>query len=185
MRTANINGRSFILPGSNSIVQLNGANLRPNVLTGNGSAHLANMVLPVNTAISNVAQASNMANMNRHQLVNGAATPNLRQVSTNGAAIPNIRQLPNGTYINANVFANNGNFGTNLTQMRPQNLMRIPNSALLGGNQILTNGTSMYDLMLPSQSPRQNNVSPASVTTSNGGNNSVGTPSPQPQTEQR
>jgi hypothetical protein len=158
---------------------LNGTNLRPNVLTGNGSAHLANMVLPVNTAINNVAQAS--ANLNRHQLVNGAATPNLRQVSTNGAAIPNLRQLPNGAYINANILANNGNFGTNLTQMRPQQaMMRIPNALL--GNQILANGTNVYDLM---QSPRQNNVSPASVSTSNGGNNPVGTPSPQPQTEQR
>ena len=164
------------MPGTNNMV-LNGANLRPNVLTGNGSAHLANMVLPVNTAISNVAQASN-----RHQLVNGAATPNLRQVSTNGAAIPSLR-LQNGAYINANVFANNDNFGTNLTQMRPQTMMRIPNTLL--GNQILANGANVYNLILPSQSPRQNNVSPASVSTSNGGNNPVGTPSPQPQTEQR
>jgi hypothetical protein len=132
---------------------------RQNVLSGNGSAHLVHL--------------------NRHQLAaNGAATP-VRQVSTNGA----VRQFPSGL-INTNVLANNGaNFGhtnlTNLTQMRPSiNRINMMNGSMLG----LANGTNVYDML---QSPRQNNVNPASVSTSNGGNNSVGTPSPQPQAEQR
>lgn len=102
----------------------------------------------------------------RHLVANGTST-NLRQVST-GAAIPNL-SYPNGF----NVLANSGaNFGhNNLNQMVPMM------------SQI--NGTMLGNLILPSQSPRQNNVSPSSVSTSNGGNNSVGTPSPQPQAEQR
>ncbi|GBC25931.1 uncharacterized protein OCT59_020251 [Rhizophagus irregularis] len=52
-------------------------------------------------------------------------------------------------------------------------------------SQNVLNGAMLNNLILPSQSPRQNNVSPSSVSTSNGGNNSVGTPSPQPQAEQR
>jgi hypothetical protein len=117
----------------------------------------------VNTAAINAA---------RHQLATNGNSTNLRQVS-NGAAIPNLC-YPNGF----NVLANNGaNFGhTNLNQMRP--MMRT----VLNGGVLNNLG---YDLILPSQSPRQNNVSPSSVSTSNGGNNSVGTPSPQPQAEQR
>lgn len=119
----------------------------------------------IRPGLANMAVNTINAVQARHLAANGTPT-NLRQVS-NAAAIPNLC-YPNGF----NVLANSGaNFGhTNLNQ-RP----------MMSSQNVMLN----LGYVLPSQSPRQNNVSPASVSTSNGGNNSVGTPSPQPQAEQR
>ncbi|PKC09836.1 hypothetical protein RhiirA5_151358 [Rhizophagus irregularis] len=177
--TIGTNGpQRFVHPiHQNGIVNINNM---PGVISTNGQSTPIRTINLGNRSYT-LGAANNMVQLNgmRPGLANMGVNPinarhlgtstNLRQVST-GAAIPNL------TYQNGfNVIANSGaNFGhTNLNQMVP--IM----------SQNVLNGAMLNNLILPSQSPRQNNVSPSSVSTSNGGNNSVGTPSPQPQAEQR
>jgi len=176
--TIGTNGsQRFVHPiHQNGIVNINNM---PGVISTNGQSTPIRTINLGNRSYT-IGAANNMVQLNgmRPGLANMGVNPinarhlgtstNLRQVST--GAIPNLT-YPNGF----NVLANSGaNFGhTNLNQMVPMM------------NQNVLNGAMLNNLILPSQSPRQNNVSPSSVSTSNGGNNSVGTPSPQPQAEQR
>ncbi|GES97697.1 enhancer of polycomb-like protein 1 [Rhizophagus clarus] len=132
----------------------------------NGIVNINNMSSVISNGQSTPVRTINLGG-SRYALggANGMVLNGIRPISGNmaAAAISAAQR---------HQLATNGT--SNLRQMRPMMRQNVLNGAMLSNLG--------YDLILPSQSPRQNN---ASVTTSNGGNNSVGTPSPQPQAEQR
>ncbi|POG80154.1 hypothetical protein GLOIN_2v348239 [Rhizophagus irregularis DAOM 181602=DAOM 197198] len=191
------------------------SNVRQNIVQSNGVLRQQNVSIGVNGSQNNVnaniSLGSQTINVNPNVTIgtngpqrfvhpihqNGIVNINNMPgvISTNGQSTP-IRTINLGNRSYTLGAANNmvqlngmrpglANMGVN-----PINARHLGTSTNLRQmvpimSQNVLNGAMLNNLILPSQSPRQNNVSPSSVSTSNGGNNSVGTPSPQPQAEQR